>query len=52
MAAAAVLKNLKIAISRPRFEVKLKREVELLQYHGLLFHSAGLCDTIYIFKIQ
>jgi len=35
------LKNRKIAISRPRFEVKLKREVELLQYGGLLFHSAG-----------
>jgi len=30
MAAAAVLKNRKIAISRPRFEVKLKTEVELL----------------------
>jgi len=41
MAAAAILKNRKIAISRPRFEVKLKREVELLQYGGLLFHSAA-----------
>ena len=41
MAAAAVLKNRKIAISWPRFEVKLKREVELFQYGDLLFHAAG-----------
>jgi len=41
MAAAAVLMNRKIAISRARFEVKLEREVELLQYGGLLFRSAG-----------
>jgi len=40
MAAVDILKNRKVAISRPRFEVKLKREVELLQYGGLLFHSA------------
>jgi len=41
MAATAILKNRKIAISGPRFKVKLKREVELLQYGCLLFHSAG-----------
>ena len=33
------------------FEVKLKREVELLQYGGLLFHSAGIGFVRY-FKIQ
>ena len=53
MAAAAIFKNQKIATSRPRFEVKLKREVELLHYGSVLFHSAGtgfvdLCDTIYL----
>ena len=42
MAAAAVLINRKIAISRPRFGLKLKREVELFQYGGLLFHAAGI----------
>jgi len=41
MAVNAVLINRKIAISRARFEVKLEREVALLQYGGLLFHSAG-----------
>ena len=54
MAATAILKNRKIAISRPRFELKLKREVELLQYGGLLFHSSGngFCAILCIFKIQ
>jgi len=47
MAATAVLKNQKIAIYRPRFEIKLKREVELLQYGGLCFTvlKLVLCDT-------
>jgi len=35
------LEKSKIAISRPRFGLKLKREVELIRYGGLLFHSAG-----------
>jgi len=52
MAAAAVMNNRKIAISRPRFEVKLKREVELFQYGGLLFHSAGTGFVRYYISLK
>jgi len=52
MAAAAIFKNQKIATSRPRFEVKLKREVELLHYGSVLFHSAGTGFVRYYISLK